>query len=237
MSSVVRSCQPVIVRLAVMQITGHPFEPRDLIGGHVVLDLVNTVTARNTEPVDWLDGYARLLEWAHLCGSFEPGVLDSLARASTADPSGAVRALDRLRSLRELLLEAFTAQIERRALPATIAGGLEQQWKEAVGYARFDSDGAGLRMELRVERSSLDYLRHYLALRAVQLLESPRLERTRICPGPHCGWLFLDSSRGGRRRWCDMATCGNLVKGRRHYLLRRGRARGFSDKRRAPPPC
>jgi hypothetical protein len=27
-----------------------------------------------------------------------------------------------------------------------------------------------------------------------------------------CGGLFLDTSRGGRRRWCSMATCGNKVK-------------------------
>jgi predicted RNA-binding Zn ribbon-like protein len=216
-----------------MQVTEHRFEPRDLIGGHVVLDLVNTVTARNTVPVDWLDGYARLLEWAHLSGSFEPGALDSLARASTADTPGADRALKRLRSLREVLLEAFTAQIERRALPATIVAEIEQQWKDAVAHARFDGDGGGLRLQLSVERSDLDYLRHELTLRAVQLLEHLPVERARVCPGPHCGWLFVDSSRGGHRRWCDMATCGNLVKGRRHYLLRRGRTQTRNNERRS----
>jgi hypothetical protein len=36
----------------------HTFQPRDLIAGHLALDLVNTVTARNAEPVDWLTGYA-----------------------------------------------------------------------------------------------------------------------------------------------------------------------------------
>jgi predicted RNA-binding Zn ribbon-like protein len=206
-----------------MQITEHRFEPRDLIGGHVVLDLVNTVTARNTEPVDWLDGYARLLEWAHLSGSFEPETLDALSRASATDRPGAEHALDRLRSLRELLLQAFTAQIERRALPATVVGEIEQEWKDAVAHARFDGRGGGLRLQLSVERSGLDYLHHDLALRAVELLENLPVQRTRVCPGPHCGWLFVDSSRGGQRRWCDMTTCGNLVKGQRHYRLRRGR--------------
>ena len=35
-------------------------------------------------------------------------------------------------------------------------------------------------------------------------------QRVRSCPGHDCGWLFLDSS--GRRRWCQMAVCGNRAK-------------------------
>lgn len=34
--------------------------------------------------------------------------------------------------------------------------------------------------------------------------------RVRACPGLDCGWLFLDTS--GRRRWCQMAVCGNRAK-------------------------
>ncbi|TIU06903.1 MAG: CGNR zinc finger domain-containing protein, partial [Mesorhizobium sp.] len=33
---------------------------------------------------------------------------------------------------------------------------------------------------------------------------------------PRCGWLFLDTSRGGKRRWCSMRTCGNREKVSRH---------------------
>ncbi|RNG17785.1 CGNR zinc finger domain-containing protein [Streptomyces botrytidirepellens] len=32
------------------------------------------------------------------------------------------------------------------------------------------------------------------------------------CEQRTCGGLFLDTSRGRRRRWCSMATCGNKVK-------------------------
>ncbi len=35
-------------------------------------------------------------------------------------------------------------------------------------------------------------------------------QRVRACPGHDCGWLFLDTS--GRRRWCQMAVCGNRAK-------------------------
>src|ERR671930_579256 len=53
---------------------------------------------------------------------------------------------------------------------------------------------------------------------AAELLTSGPLERVRECPGDDtCGWLFLDTSRNGSRRWCDMRTCGNRAKARRYY--------------------
>ena len=47
----------------------------------------------------------------------------------------------------------------------------------------------------------------------------PELLRVRQCPieSGGCGWLFLDTSRSGNRRWCDMRTCGNRAKARAHY--------------------
>jgi hypothetical protein len=42
--------------------------------------------------------------------------------------------------------------------------------------------------------------------------EKPRL---RACRNRHCGWLFVDRSSNGRRRWCDPNACGNRMKVRR----------------------
>jgi predicted RNA-binding Zn ribbon-like protein len=64
-------------------------------------------------------------------------------------------------------------------------------------------------------------IRFAVAVDALALLaDEARLARVRRCPGPQCGWLFLDTS--GRRRWCSMATCGSRVKMRRLYERRRG---------------
>ena len=46
-------------------------------------------------------------------------------------------------------------------------------------------------------------------------------DRIRICANDTCRWIFYDESRGGRRRWCDMATCGNQAKARRHRARRK----------------
>jgi hypothetical protein len=41
-------------------------------------------------------------------------------------------------------------------------------------------------------------------------------ERIRICANDTCRWVFYDTSRTARRRWCDMSTCGNRAKQARH---------------------
>ncbi len=56
-----------------------------------------------------------------------------------------------------------------------------------------------------------------------ELLVAPELARVRLCEGDDCGWLFVDGSRAGSRRWCDMSDCGNLAK------VRAFRARNRSD--------
>ena len=56
-----------------------------------------------------------------------------------------------------------------------------------------------------------------VARSAVDLLTSPEVPRLRECASGNCSWLFVDRSRSHRRRWCDMKTCGNRAKARRHY--------------------
>lgn len=41
--------------------------------------------------------------------------------------------------------------------------------------------------------------------------------RIRECRHEHCILSFFDTSQNGRRRWCDMARCGNRAKAARHY--------------------
>jgi CGNR zinc finger/Putative stress-induced transcription regulator len=44
------------------------------------------------------------------------------------------------------------------------------------------------------------------------------VDRLRMCGNPLCRFLFIDRSRNASRVWCEMAVCGNRVRGRRHRL-------------------
>lgn len=41
-------------------------------------------------------------------------------------------------------------------------------------------------------------------------------DKTRIkrCANPNCSHLFLDTSKNNSRAWCNMKTCGNIMKAR-----------------------
>ena len=46
-----------------------------------------------------------------------------------------------------------------------------------------------------------------------------RPAQLRMCTAPACRMIYLDGSRGRRRRWCSMARCGNAAKVARHRAL------------------
>ena len=51
---------------------------------------------------------------------------------------------------------------------------------------------------------------------ARELLTTDRVRRIRQCPADDCGWLFVDTSKNGTRRWCRMDGCGAKAKMRRY---------------------
>jgi len=205
----------------VSQADRYALQRSDLVAGNVVLDLVNTVTGRRSRPTDWLEDYDRLLEWGALTDAFDADALRALDRLKTADRRAAARALQEILELREAVYEVVAAAIRAEPAPREAVASLERQWKDAVTAARLTVAEGHAEATLDVDASALDYPRHVLALAAFELSRTLPLERTRECAGPRCTWLFIDSSRGGQRRWCDMATCGNQDKSRRHYQRRR----------------
>ena len=72
----------------------------------------------------------------------------------------------------------------------------------------------------------LDRVSWWVARSAAELLTSPNLTFVRECASYDCGWLFMDTTKNRSRRWCNMSTCGNRAKGRRHYERRKAAGGG-----------
>jgi len=52
-----------------------------------------------------------------------------------------------------------------------------------------------------------------IACEAIELLTGPERELIRECAAaPACSLLYIDRSRGRRRRWCEMERCGSRAK-------------------------
>jgi predicted RNA-binding Zn ribbon-like protein len=204
-----------------MRVEHHEFRTADLVGGDPALDLVNTVTARDTQPRDWLDDYPALLRWARQTECFARADLTALEALAEETPAKAVAALARCKALREALCDALYALAHEHAPASADLDTIDQARLAASKAARLVSRDSRLQTQWSVERSGLDLIAHVITAYAIELLKDARVDRLRVCDGNDCGWVFIDTSKNGRRRWCDMATCGNVAKARRFQQRQR----------------
>jgi predicted RNA-binding Zn ribbon-like protein len=196
----------------------HAFRDKDFVGGDVVLDFVNTVTGRNGRPRDWISSFSALADWAALVGLLPAPRCRRLKELSRRLPLDAAAALGSARDLRELLFRLLTQAIDGRGPAPVDLDRLHVYWRRGVEAHALRRVGGLIRPILSGSPATLDGIVSALAIRAVDLLRELQSVRLRRCAGPNCAWVFIDSSKAGRRRWCDMATCGNDAKARRHYL-------------------
>ncbi len=198
----------------------------ELIAGVTCLDFANTVGPRRPPPdvtvTDRIPDYAALLSW-----SVHAGLLDVAAarRLATEAAEGERRAsavhADAL-ELREAVYATFAALANDLRAPRGALLTVEAAYVTALGHAHLVD--AGDRHEWQVpDRGPLDLVVWPIADSAVELARSPVRSRIKQCPGDDgaCGWLFLDTTKNGTRRWCSMSSCGNRLKSRRQAARRR----------------
>lgn len=178
-------------------------------GGRVCLDLVGAAE-------EGLPDAERLAEWLYGSGLVPQGVLLQV----TADWPA------RFAVLRDLLGRLVTAQVDGPgplgrdvaalngfALPAPPVPAAVR----ANGSGRTaDPDDLALRKALATP-PTCEALLSAVARDAVDLFTDPfARSRLRRCEGEHCTRIYLDTSRGRRRRWCSSEICGNRERVARH---------------------
>src|SRR5689334_19681519 len=162
------------------------------------LDLINTVELTDGVPEDHIPSLNDAIAWF---GSRSLAHEDGLRSEARGDPDAW---LGRVRAVRHALREVWDATVDGRSPdPAAIT-----VVNEALGHR--------VRPELRPilagvavghRHDAADQTREALALVAEPLVDAIAegdTARFRICANDGCRWVFEDTSRGGRRRWCDM---------------------------------
>lgn len=186
-----------------------------LLGGALCLDLVNTVDPRHQPPrLEYLHSYDALLDWAVYAGALTPPQAQRLADLGGRQPAKAARVHARAIRLREALYQLF-APATRAQHPKVSLAVLNTEFQHAMTAATLEPTPDGYHLDW-AHGDQLDRMLWPVVRSAAELLSSPALERVGECHGQGCGWLFVDTSKAGRRRWCRMASCGNRAKSRRH---------------------
>ena len=213
--------------------------PFKYVGGHPAIDLVNTLdwTSRGPER-DRLTSYDRLVEWATGAGvvSREAGeALRASARRSPRLRDAALATAQRLRGVLHRVVGAVASKREDDAALADLDAFVALALAERTLVRERTPKRVSRRAASQVDwgwrtPDSLDVIVWALAWSAASLLVSDDAARLRVCGGDDCGWMFVDQSRNGLRRWCEMDVCGMKEKNRR-----RG-ARASRSASRSPSP-
>jgi predicted RNA-binding Zn ribbon-like protein len=198
----------------------------ELRGGVVCLDFVNTVGWRLTDrPSEYLRSYEDLLDWGRQAGFLGPEETEDLVRQATLDPEAAQEALSRGLALREAIHRLISRAIAGESQDESGLSALNRELSIALSHLRvMPADGAytwGWDRSGDDGGARLDSPLWPVAQSAAELLTSPKLGRVKLCAGEGCGWVFLDESRNGSRRWCDSRDCGNRERVRRHLARKR----------------
>jgi predicted RNA-binding Zn ribbon-like protein len=193
-----------------------------LVGGHPALDLVNTFGRR--DPEEHLPDPAALLAWAGRAGIVDDAEAAMVGSAWRARPRAARAALADVRELREAVHAVALGAIGLGPVSQSALDLVHARWVAAAGRSSLVLDpGAVPPVRLAVGTVPALLIPDRLAEAAVELVRTADPARLRRCPTQDggCGWLFLDRSRNGSRRWCRMADCGTEVKSRRLTERRR----------------
>jgi predicted RNA-binding Zn ribbon-like protein len=138
-----------------------------------------------------------------------------LLHEDKAPPPDDWAALGRVREVRAAFRELIDASVEERTpTPESIETVNELLGSRQVPAIEATADG--VRLSHRHIAPPVDEALAGLADALVTKLASDAAERFRVCANDACRWAFYDESRAGRRRWCDMTTCGNRAKAARH---------------------
>ncbi|HEV8193745.1 MAG TPA: ABATE domain-containing protein [Ktedonobacterales bacterium] len=194
--------------------------------GRLCLGFVNTWHPRYGRHVhDALAGYPDLLAWHRSVGMLTEAHEKYLLQAASAHPEEALRVFERAITHREATYRVFSAVAAERAPTSEDLDVLQGSFVEAMAHASLLPTAREFSWEWRAGEESgheeeLTLLLWPLALSALELLTSSSgWGRIKECPG--CGWLFLDFSKTGNRRWCSMDECGSRAKMRRQYARKR----------------
>ena len=192
--------------------------PFHFTSGRLCLDFANTRSWRpSARPTERLHKYADLLAWAREAGTVSGTEARRLATEAGRAPRRGARVFARAIALREAIYRVFSALANRRAPAPGDLETLETELTGALAHLRLVRLGGRFILAPDPASTALERLLWPIARSAADALTLDNRRAIKTCAAENCRWIFLDTTRNRRRRWCDMRVCGNRAKVRRYY--------------------
>jgi len=187
----------------------------------VGLAFVNTLEHDRGRTQERLRTVGQALRWLHDHRLLHLETYRERKEAWEADPEAGERALERIHRMRRAMRELMDATVDGRAPDRRELEAVNRALRTPYTYVLVPA-ADGVSLDHRHEGDPIEGALARLVESLAREVSQGRPERLRVCAEPSCRWVFLDTSRSGRRKWCDMSTCGNRAKVARHRDRRRG---------------
>jgi len=187
-------------------------------GSDLCLDFANTRYWRGSPtPTEQLARPSDLLAWCGSAGGLPAFVAAAIARIWQTSPRREAAMFARAMASREAIYRLFAAQPAGNLPDAADLEAINIALAQAPQRIRLVPADDGFAWHLPNFEAHAAYLLAPVLWSAGDLLTTPRRQRVRCCANEKCRWVFVDDSRAGTRRWCQMSACGNRAKAHRHY--------------------
>ncbi|MFF9510102.1 CGNR zinc finger domain-containing protein [Streptomyces sp. NPDC014724] len=161
--------------------------------GHPVLDFAATLRARRSIRFEMFATPDRLNAWY-----LESGLVDTITPGEESDVREAITAREAVYRL--VTNRRLGEDFDREALAVLNAAARQVPATPQLTRTGRHTDATPRQALATVARQ------------AVELLSGPDVPLLKECGNPECTRVYIDRSRGMRRQWCGMESCGNKIK-------------------------
>lgn len=190
-------------------------------GENLCCNFINTVYAwRGKSLHEYLGTYDDFIDWCKKADVTGKNILKTLQDQAKQKPAAGKAALKKIKEIRLLLYQFLSANAtknqkeSKRLLPQI--NSLVSKSMSHVGFAFKENK---LALHFDENKIDLTYPVWIILFSLYNLLTKEYPERIKECP--LCGWIFLDTTKNGKRRWCDPSECGTTDKMKRYYKRRK----------------
>ncbi|MFI9810120.1 CGNR zinc finger domain-containing protein [Streptomyces sp. NPDC052301] len=161
--------------------------------GHPALDFAATLRARRSTRFEMFATPDRLTAWY-----LESGLVDVITPGEEDDVRQAI-------AVREAVYRLVTDRRLGEEFDRTALAVLNAAARHAPATPQLTLAG-------RHTDATPGQALATIARQAVELLSGPDVPLLKECGNPECTRVYIDRSRGMRRQWCGMESCGNKIK-------------------------
>ena len=189
--------------------------PFVFVGERLWLDFVNC--EYGVRRFDALRDFETMVRWLEAAAILDVERAGGIRRRAQQQPAGAAAALVDARRVRAALRSLAERGPASERVRSEGLAEINRVLGRSAGTRRVDvrADGSFIRSFVPVGDAFAGLVIPVVESAADALILG-ELGRVRRCADPRCQRVFFDNTKNGRRRWCDMATCGNRAKAARH---------------------